>query len=128
VGVAAVPLAPNPPSHLPLQADYESVSEHLTAVLADPACWTSRFDVLRSILEYHPSTAAGQDTATGGDLRHQPTESVDVVIGLVKVVLDRWGGGGHVGVCVLCVCGTHRALRVHAPPMWGAFKPNLAHA
>lgn len=75
-----------------VQADNASVLELLEGVLHDSTCWTSRFDVLRSMLQYHPSSAASKEDAVGSEDRrslHQATESADVVTGLVRVVLDR---------------------------------------
>ena len=80
-----------------VQADESAVLEQLESTLQDPACWQSRFDVLRSLIGYRPSSAAvanhDDDDIAASDRAslHQPTESVEVVVGLVKVILERCG-------------------------------------
>jgi hypothetical protein len=69
------------------QADRAAAEERLAEAMQALDAWASRFDDLRSLVQYHPSSGSSAPTAQPS--AHQPSNCCDLFVALFDATLGR---------------------------------------
>ena len=75
-----------------VQADRAAAEERLAEALASSGAWASRFDDLRSLMQFHPSSGPSAASSASHPSVHQPSNCVDVFVALLDATLARYVG------------------------------------